>query len=138
VELALLKKMTATGQRIVIVEDDPGMSQAVERLLGAAGYGSVTFASAEALLDVAPVDNTCCYVFDIRLTGMSGLDLTEHLYDAGNAVPVILITAHDEEARQPHPALTRAAALFTKPFSGRAFVDAVRNAVATPAAERSS
>ena len=130
--------MSAPGHRIVIVDDDPGMSQAVERLLGAAGYGSVTFTSAEALLHAVPIQDICCYVFDIRLTGMSGLDLTEQLHEAGNSMPVILITAHDEEARQPHPALIRAAALFTKPFSGRDFVDAVRKATATPAAEPSS
>jgi FixJ family two-component response regulator len=120
--------MTATAHRIVIVEDDPGMSQAVERLLGAAGYRSLSYASAEVFLESPPTEDICCYVFDLRLTGMSGLDLAERLHAAGDATPFILMTAHDDEARQSHPAMARAAAFFTKPFSGKDFVAAIREA----------
>lgn len=129
--------MTAHDQRIVIVEDDPGMSQAVERLLGAAGYRTETFVSAEAFLNAGPAGDICCYVFDIRLSGLSGLDLAEHLYQKGSAGPFILMTAHDEEARQAHPAMARAAALFTKPFSGREFVSAIRKAIQPETSGRS-
>lgn len=129
--------MTATTHRIVIVEDDPGMSQAVERLLGAAGYRAISFASAEAFLESPPEHDICCYVFDIRLTGISGLDLAERLHEAGDAIPFILVTAHDDEARQSHPAMARAAALFTKPFSGKDFVAAIREAALPEATGRS-
>jgi FixJ family two-component response regulator len=129
--------MMATGNRVVIVEDDPGMSQAVERLLGAAGYRALSYASAEALIQSPPKEEICCYVFDIRLTGMSGLDLAERLHQSGDAIPFILMTAHDDEARQSHPAMARAAALFTKPFSGKAFVAAIREAALPEATGRS-
>lgn len=127
----------ATGNRVVIVEDDPGMSQAVERLLGAAGYRALSYSSAEALLQSPPKEEICCYVFDIRLTGMSGLDLAEQLLQSGDATPFILMTAHDDEARQSHPAVASAAALFTKPFSGKAFVAAIREAALPEASGRS-
>jgi FixJ family two-component response regulator len=130
--------MTAAAHSIVLVEDDPGMSQAVERLLGAAGYRSLSFASAETFLASPPTEEVCCYVFDIRLSGMSGLDLAERLHRAGDSTPFILVTAHDDEARQPHPAMTRAAALFTKPFSGKAFVAAIREAALPEATRRPS
>jgi two-component system response regulator FixJ len=129
--------MTATVHRIVIVEDDPGMSQAVERLLGAAGYQATSFASAEAFLESSPAERICCYVFDIRLTGMSGLELAETLHQSGDTTPFILMTAHDDEARQSHPAMARAAALFTKPFSGREFVAAIRESALPEATGRS-
>ncbi|RBP35345.1 response regulator receiver domain-containing protein [Roseimicrobium gellanilyticum] len=129
--------MMATAHRIVIVEDDPGMSQAVERLLGAAGYPAISFANAESFLEASPTEQFCCYVFDIRLTGMSGLDLAERLHQSGDLTPFILMTAHDDEARQSHPAMARASALFTKPFSGREFVAAIRGAALPEATGRS-
>ena len=62
-------------QSIVVVEDDAGMSKAIVRLLRAAGFQPVSFASAEELLQTAAVDSAACLVLDIHLPGLSGLEL---------------------------------------------------------------
>ena len=65
----------AQYQSVVVVEDDAGMSKAIERLLRAAGFQTMSFASAEELLQTEAVDVAACLVLDIHLPGLSGLEL---------------------------------------------------------------
>ena len=70
-------------KKIVVVEDDPGMSRAIERLLSAGGFGSRAFSSAEDLLTSESIGDAACFVFDIRLPGLSGFELRARLRDRG-------------------------------------------------------
>ena len=83
-------------QSIVVVEDDAGMSKAIERLLRAAGFQPVSFISAEELLQTEAADSAACLVLDIHLPGLSGLELARLLVGSGRAKPIIFITGRDE------------------------------------------
>lgn len=114
---------------IVVVDDDDGMRGAAERVLNAAGFRAVTFASAEILLQSDAVDGAACLVLDIHLPGLSGFDLRRRLAQTGTRPPVIFITGHDEPAAREQAEALGAAAYLPKPFAGRALVDAVSRAV---------
>jgi FixJ family two-component response regulator len=83
-------------QKVVIVDDDAAMRTALGRLLTAGGYAPLSFASAEEFLAASPRDRPVCFVLDIHLGAMSGLDLQRLLKVGGSKVPVILMTAFDE------------------------------------------
>ena len=113
---------------IVIVEDDAGMKTAIERLLRAAGYRPICFASAEELLQTMAADTAACLVLDIHLPGLSGLELGRLLAASGHVKPFIFITGQDEpslcdEARR------LGCAYFRKPFAGQALLEAIRQAI---------
>lgn len=116
------------GQTIVIVEDDAGMNKAIERLLRAAGFQPVTFASAEELLQTNAVDSAACLVMDIHLPGISGLELTQLLATSGRAKPVIFITGQDTASLRDE-ARRFGGDYFCKPFDGKALLEAVRRTV---------
>jgi FixJ family two-component response regulator len=115
---------------IVVVEDDASMSQAIERILRAGGFTSVTFASAEVALDSDVATTASCLVIDIHLPGMSGFDLYRRLAMVDEEAPVIFITAHDEPAVREEVERMGACGYLPKPFSGRALLDAVTQAMA--------
>lgn len=115
----------ADSASIVVVDDDPSMNQALERLLGAAGMRVRTFTSSEELLASDAVAQATCLVLDIELPGLSGLDLQLHLAASGVSLPVVFITGHD------HPIFRQKAGLagadyLTKPFPGSDLIRAVR------------
>jgi FixJ family two-component response regulator len=114
---------------IFVVEDDANLNLAVRRLLEAAGFRARSFASAEAALADASIGDADCFVLDIHLPGVSGLELHRRLMCSGVVAPVILITAHDDTI---HPLTAReigAAAYLIKPFSSVSLIEAVVHAV---------
>ena len=115
-------------QSIVVVEDDAGMSKAIARLLRAAGFQPVSFASAEELLQTEAADSAACLVLDIHLPGLSGLELRRLLFSSGRAKPVIFITGQDEPSLRDE-AQRLGCAYFRKPFEGKALLEAIRAAV---------
>lgn len=115
-------------QSIVIVEDDAGMKKAIERLLRAAGFQPVSFASAEELLQTEAAASAACLVLDIHLPGLSGLELGRLLATSGCAKPVIFITGQDEPTLRDE-ARRIGCAYFRKPFEGKALLEAIRAAV---------
>lgn len=113
-------------REIVVVEDDPSMSHAIERLLKAAGWRPRVFGSAEALLDSDSAREAECFIFDINLPGLSGLQLRARLRDLEIFRPTFFITAYD------HPAVRReaesvSAGYFLKPFHGQNLIAAIRH-----------
>jgi FixJ family two-component response regulator len=87
-------------QLVAVVEDDPGMLQSIERLLKAYQFHTAMFASAEAFLEGAAASAAACLVLDIHLGGMSGIELRRRLTASGSDLPVIFISAADDEAMQ--------------------------------------
>lgn len=115
---------------IVVVEDDDGVRRAFERVLKAAGFRAVTFASAETLLQCDAADRAACLVLDVQLPGLSGFELRRELVRTNcGQPPVIFITGHDDPSAREQAEALGAAAYLPKPFAGHALVAAVARAV---------
>ncbi len=121
--------MAIGGGRVLVIEDDEGMRQAIESLLDAAGYATSSYASAEALIAAGPPEDARCIVSDIRLPAMSGLELVTELRARGARLPVILITAHDSPALRSEAGQRGAAAYLPKPFGSAALLAAIESAL---------
>jgi FixJ family two-component response regulator len=83
---------------VAIVDDDAAMRKSLVRLLGATGYETVAFASAQEFLDSDASSRAQALVLDIHLEGMSGIELQRQLRADGSTLPVVFITAYDQEA----------------------------------------
>jgi two-component system response regulator FixJ len=81
---------------IVIIDDDEPLREALGSLLKAAGFLAAGFPSAEEFLESADWRSTSCLILDVRLPGMSGVELQRRLTDAGSAIPIIFITGHGD------------------------------------------
>ena len=120
---------------VSIVDDDPSVRRALERLVEAAGYAVATFASAEEFLDSTASGATACLILDIHLNGMSGIELHEllvsPLVSPGRAIPVIFITAHDDAPTRERIDRSGAAGFLAKPFDRQALIGAIRGVLET-------
>ncbi len=123
--------MQACRANVIVVEDDTGLNRAVARLLTIAGFRSRCFDSAEDLLQSDSAPGADCFVFDIHLPGITGVELLDRLDAAGIHRPVIFITAHDD-LHTRHSARAGASYL-TKPFTGQALIQAIDAALLPPA-----
>jgi len=112
-------------QAVVIVEDDESMREAIEHLLGVAGFRTVGYESAEALLREVATENALCVVSDLNLPAMSGLDLLTELRRNVGHLPVIIITAHDSASSRQEAARRGASAYLAKPFASAALLAAI-------------
>jgi FixJ family two-component response regulator len=122
--------MVGGSDEIVVVEDDDAMRQALERFLRSAGFETVTFPSAEALLQAGNARTAACLVLDVHLPGISGFELRRRLTRSGAGAPVIFITAYDESATREQAQELGAVAYLAKPFPGRRLMDAITQALA--------
>jgi len=111
---------------VIIVEDDPSMCQALNRILRLGEFVPVMYGSAEAYLDDGRKDEAICMILDVQLPGMDGFALHERLTALGNVPPVIFITAFDEPDTREHAAKAGSAFL-AKPFSGRVLLETIRS-----------
>jgi FixJ family two-component response regulator len=114
---------------VCIVDDDASLRRSVGNLLASRGFRAVTFESAEACLDGFDRAQTRCMVVDLRMAGMSGLDLLGHLSATGAGIPVIILTAQGDDETRRRSLQAGAVAFLTKPFQSTALLDAVRTAL---------
>jgi FixJ family two-component response regulator len=121
--------MATTKPKVLVVEDDGSMREAIERLLGIAGFEPVAYSSGEALLAGGAGEGASCVVSDLRLPAMSGLELLVELRAHGVRAPLILITAFDEPGLAQKAKGLGAAGCLVKPFHGTALLAAVRAAI---------
>jgi FixJ family two-component response regulator len=115
---------------VSIVDDDESLRRSVKNLLTSVGFQVETFASAEAFLESAHRADTRCVVLDLRMPGMSGLDLLMHLAATGSPIPVVILTAHSDDEARRRMLQAGAVAFLGKPFHGEALLGAVRRALA--------
>jgi len=117
------------NSKISVVDDDASVRKAIKGLLKSAGFDPEVFASPEEVLNSGRLGGTACLIMDVRMPGMSGIELQERLIASGRMVPIIFITAHaDEEERAC--ALERGAVdCLQKPFSDDALFDAIAKAI---------
>jgi FixJ family two-component response regulator len=86
--------------QIAIVEDDASVREALQGLLEAFGFAAEVFSSAEEFLRSERLNDTACLITDVRLPGMSGLQLQDHLSVSGSCIPIIVITAFPGDDRR--------------------------------------
>ena len=114
---------------IRVIDDDLSVRTALKRLLISAGFEVATFASAKGFMDCGDCDAPGCLILDVRMPGMSGMELQAQLASAGCSLPIIFITAHEDlDARQKAMA-AGAVAFLLKPFEDQVLLDAIGDAV---------
>src|SRR5262249_57521072 len=101
---------------VAVVDDDPSMLNAAESLLHAQGFATMVFVSAEEFLDRAAVTQVDCLLQDIHLGGMSGIELRRRLKSSGSTLPVIFMTALDDEAPPQHALKADSVAFLPNPL----------------------
>ncbi len=116
--------------KIYIVDDDPSVRKALQRLLHSAGYGVETFASAQEFLQANVQQTDSCLILDIHLEGMSGFELQQHLSESGVKIPIIFISAHDDEEIIQN-AEKIGTDFLRKPFGDQTLIDAIKKAIYT-------
>lgn len=117
---------------VCIIDDDGQFLSSLTMLLEVAGFNVTAFESAEAFLENSSVENSdefSCLVLDVRLPGMSGIELLTELNSRGTTVPVVMVSGHADEDVVELGLANGAQTLFEKPFEGRKLVEAVKNAV---------
>jgi len=110
---------------ISIVDDDESVRQALKSLIDSVGFRAVTFASGEEFLNSTFVAQTDCLIADIRMPGMSGLELQVRMNDAHLSTPVVFISAHDDGEARAQGLRAGAIDFLKKPFSEEALLGAI-------------
>ena len=113
---------------VAIIDDELTMLKAMERLLNARGFATRVFASAEAFLEDDARNEVSCLVLDIHLGGMSGLDLQRRLKESGSQLPIIFVTAIDNEAVHQQAMDAGCVAYLRKPFLAHLLIGAIEKA----------
>jgi FixJ family two-component response regulator len=118
--------MPTHQKTVAVVDDDTSMRVGLERLLQAHGFATEVFSSAEAFLGAGSVPD--CLLLDIHLGGMGGFELCRRLSSCGSKLPVIFMTAFDDEGTRREAASVGCAGYLCKPFVGRLLLDAIAEA----------
>lgn len=114
---------------IMVVDDDQSVREAMHGLLRSAGYAVETVASPQAFLEARAWERSSCLILDVRMPGLSGLELWSDLQRRGVAVPVVFITAFGDEATRRGLLDKGAIACLTKPFGEEVLLEAVGRAL---------
>jgi FixJ family two-component response regulator len=118
------------GQPVVyVVDDDEAVRQALDSLVRSVGFGVKTFASAKEFLDSERTNGPGCLILDVRLPGLSGLDLQRDLLQADIRIPIIFVTGHGDIPMSVRAMKAGAVEFFTKPFRDQDLLDALRQAI---------
>ena len=122
--------MTAVAPRIFVVDDDRSVRKSLTRLLASAGYVVEAFAAAREFLACEPYADPCCLVLDVRMPGLTGLDLQETLAAAGRRMSIVFVTGHVDVPMSVKAMKNGAVDLLTKPVDEKDLLAAIRRAVA--------
>ena len=122
----------AAGARISIVDDDRSMREAVNTLIGSMGLTIEEFSSAEDFLDSDRSQLFDCVILDIRMPGLSGLELQRRLIADNRSVPIVFITAHYSEEERARAIKAGAVDFLTKPFTEQELLNAIAASLAIP------
>jgi FixJ family two-component response regulator len=119
---------------VFVIDDDPSVRRALARQLRTAGFRVESFESAQEYVARAPQAAIACIVTDVRMPGMSGLDLQDSLAQAGRALPMVFITGHGDIPTTVRAMKGGAINFLAKPFSERDILAAVAEALERSAA----
>lgn len=125
-----------SGKTVIhVVDDDAAMRDSLAFLLDVNGFQPQTYESANAFLSAAATGAASCVISDIRMPGLSGIELVRALKSRGEACPVILITGHGDVALAVEAMKAGAVDFIEKPFDDAALLSAIRAALDTRAAK---
>jgi FixJ family two-component response regulator len=114
---------------VFVVDDDATIRRALERLVRSVGLEVETYASAKEFLERPPVDGPACIVTDVRMPGLSGLDLQQELSSAGLDLPVIFLTGHGTVPMSVRAMKAGAVDFLQKPVDDQVLLDAIHRAI---------
>jgi FixJ family two-component response regulator len=121
---------------VFLVDDDASVRKSLARLVKTAGYEAELFASVRDFLARAPYDGPCCLVLDVRMPGLTGLDLQEALRVAGQRLSIVFITGHRDVPVSVKAMKAGAVDFLTKPVDAETLLEAIRQAVARTLTDR--
>ena len=116
--------------RVFIVDDDPSIRRALSRLFASVGLASETYEGGDDFLKRAPHDGRGCIVLDIKMPGMTGLEVQRRLSADGIQLPIIFVTAHADVPIAVRAIKEGAVEVFTKPFDDQKLIETVQLAMA--------
>ncbi|MEY2633221.1 MAG: hypothetical protein RIR00_1875 [Pseudomonadota bacterium] len=117
------------AETVYVVDDDLSLREALSSLLRSVGLQVETFASALAFLGAPRAAGPACLVLDVRMAGMSGLDLQSRLQEGGDTLPVIFITGHGDIPMAVRAIKSGACEFLSKPFCDEDLIRAIRQAL---------
>jgi FixJ family two-component response regulator len=121
--------MNAVEPIVFLVDDDQLFRRSTERLIRTAGLNVQPFSSARDFLKSPRPEGPACLVLDVRMPGLSGMDLQRELAQSGFHIPIVFITGHGDIPMSVRAMKAGAVEFLTKPFRSRVFLDAIRAAI---------
>ena len=121
--------MTETAPTVLVVDDDPSMREAVASLIRSVGLEVGLFATSQDFLQSPRPDGPVCLILDVRLPGLSGLDLQQELSRSHCHAPIVFITGHGDIPMAVSAMRAGAIEFLTKPFRDQDLLDAVRTGI---------
>lgn len=114
---------------ISVVDDDDSVRESLQGLIRSLGLAVRSFASAEEFLSSGQFEDTDCLILDVRLPGMNGLELQRRLVSGNQQIPIVFITAHDDEGARSQAVRDGAVDYLFKPFPEDALLKAINTAL---------
>jgi FixJ family two-component response regulator len=136
--MGLAKSETADSRMAILVDDDEAVRDALAELLHSVGIESISFSSTQEVLDADLPDRPGCLVLDVRMPGLSGLDLQHLLATKGIETPVVFLTGHGDIAMSVQAMKAGAVDFLTKPVRDQTFLDAISTAISADTARRAA
>jgi FixJ family two-component response regulator len=121
---------------VFVVDDDQSVREGIQSLLTSAGFSVDTFPTAEMFLNHPRPDRPACVILDVRMPGLSGLDLQRELTKIGVSIPIIFVTGHGNVRMTAQAMKAGAVEFLTKPFREQELIDAVRESIGRDRMER--
>jgi FixJ family two-component response regulator len=128
--------MMAVAPVVFLVDDDASVRTGLTRLVESAGYAVEAFASAREFLDREPPTGPCCLVLDVRMPGLTGLELQETLRAAGRRMSIVFVTGHVDVPMSVRAMKGGAVDLLTKPVDAKDLIQAIQRCVAKDVRDR--
>lgn len=130
--------MTGAAGVVFVVDDDASARASVANLLGSVGLEARTFSSAADFLAAGAATAASCLILDVRLPGLSGLDLQRRMTESGARIPIIFVTGHGDIPMTVEAMKAGAVEFLTKPYREQALLDAVHHALEQDRRQRES
>jgi len=130
--------MTAVSPLVLVVDDDRSVRKSLTRLLAAAGYTVEAFASAREFLARPPHPGPCCLVLDVRMPGLTGIQLQEMLAATGRRMSIVFVTGHADVPTSVKAMKAGAVDLLTKPVDAQELIAAIQRAVTKDVRDRAT
>jgi FixJ family two-component response regulator len=121
---------------VFVVDDDQSVREGIQSLLTSAGFIVDTFPTAKMFLNHPRPDRPACVILDVRMPGLSGLDLQRELTKTGVSIPIIFVTGHGNVRMTAQAMKAGAVEFLTKPFREQELIDAVRGSIDRDRMER--